>query len=185
MTAGRIWSAERCRSHRGGGSRTTRRSRCVLPGLGVLLAVAAGCGGDASPPAAAGPVPAGGIDPATLSADCVPAFPREVKPPVPGLIGPASVAVESVADRGPGKIVTGFVNLPPDAFVGEAVAREGWTVVHRESEGVDSEVMITDGEHRVLWSLRIACPSGSTFEALVAKEDEEGRRFIVPPRQRL
>lgn len=160
--------------------RVMRRNHAVA--VLVAAALAGGCGDDgrempSTPPAATDAVLA--PDGKPVPEGCEKAVPADVVEAPRTLIVPAGprLLVESAAVRPDDPdltIVEGYLEGLPDDLVKafEGVPRA--TVIFKESEGVDAEVLLSDRRSRNFWKIVRACAEGSRFTALVETGSGKG-----------
>lgn len=146
-------------------SRTAPRTvRAARAGPLLIAAhVAAACAGGASPAPAA-------FDPGAALPPCAEQPPPPVLPDVAGLVLPEEATVFSVYDVGPLVQAEGVVDLTPAQARRFYEERADLEVLQVEDEGVEAEILVTDGEHRAFVKVQIACATGSSFTATVGAE---------------
>ena len=142
----------------------------------LLVVVAAACGAGAEP--AATPTPAA-PDPFLTEAfnalpDCGPAPAAAASSDVPGLHLPDEAVVTQVRDNGPLTQVTGYVALTPIEVRVHYEERDDLQLIQVEDEGYESEILVSDGEHRLFVKAQALCSKGSNFAGVIAPEDAAG-----------
>ncbi|WP_108665099.1 hypothetical protein [Euzebya rosea] len=130
-------------------------------GLAVLLA---GCAGNAPTDAAS----------ADLDLSAYPACVEQPAPPdlrdVPGLVLPSSATTFSLSEVGPLTQVEGVVDMTPLQARTFYESHPDLEVLRVEDERIETEVLATDGTHRMFVKVQIACAGGSNFTATVGAE---------------
>ena len=153
-----------------GGTRHRGRARSWA----LLLAALVGC---AAPQPDAAPThnPTGAFE---LLAPCEP-MPSGAQADVAGLYLPDEAVVLSVTPFGPLTHAEGLVDLNPVEVRRHYEARDDLEIISIEDEGFESEVLVSDGEHRMYLMAQVACATGSQFAATVG--DEEAAEQIPTP----
>jgi hypothetical protein len=147
--------------------------RLVTAAAAVVLLAACGGGGQ---PVAGSTAP---VDPLLTEAfNALPACgPTPAPAPdtdAPGLHLPDEAIVTQIRDNGPLTQVTGYVALTPievRLYYEQATDVE---VIQVEDEGYESEVLVTDGQHRLFVKAQALCSRGSNFAGVIAPEDAAG-----------
>ena len=70
--------------------------------------------------------------------------------------------------------VIGFVPATPQEVRNELSARTDLELLYAEDEIIESELLVTDGDHRTFIKARASCDAGSDLVAVVAREVDPG-----------
>lgn len=140
--------------------------RSVALVLCALSALAVSC--SAEEPARVGAAPTGGA--LAGLAPCEPQPPPPSLPAVPGLRLPRGARVYSISRAGPLTQAEGVVDLTPVQVRTHYQERDDLKVLSVEDETFESEVLVTDGRHRMFVKTQVLCASGSNFMATVGSE---------------
>ena len=132
----------------------------------VLVLVVAGCGDQGEP--AGRSTPRASPTPGATTADKCPNPHQRASRAPRGLLELDGAIIEQV-DRGESLIVKGFMRRSPAAFL-DLVNSSGYSVRFQETEGWESEALITDGRYRNFWTVWSVCPDGSEFAVVVIRE---------------
>ena len=149
--------------------------------LALVLAPLVGCAVDQPPPTTAtvsAPPGATAAAPTASVADGpLPGFPPCTEAPasnvpVPeGMTLPPGASLATSRDEPPLTYVDGFVPMTP-VQVRLWYEESGLTVILGEDEGLESEMLVSDGTHRTFIKTLARCDRGSDFVAVVAPETE-------------
>ena len=149
---------------------TSPRLGCGLVVTAVLLLSGCASGSDVGPPTAPVSGPAGSSALAPCEAQPSP----PAVPDVPGLRLPPEAAVYSVFKTGPLTQAEGVVELTPVQMRAHYEQRDDLDVLSVEDETFESEVLVTDGVHRMFVKTQVLCATASNFKATVGSEADAG-----------
>jgi len=137
---------------------------------------AASPGSATAAPASPAPTPRAdvSVDPAHLEPladlpECEPA-PSPAARAAPELVAlPSGSVVTSWEETGPLTQVTAYVALAPPQILA-FYQQQGLEILHLENEVFDAEVLVSDGQRRVIVNSQAVCRDGSTLLATVVSE---------------